>query len=144
MAAGGNIETTKPGEIYVHNGVTHIGLTDLPSQLANTASSLFSNNVTKLILDMEDKDDKDNFSINLNNDITRGSIVLQNGKLMWPRPADQRPTPPTPAPKKTKAAGKAEVVVDPFKRTMNRALTTTGALGGLLGMVCRAHLSLAF
>ena len=31
--AGGNIETTKPGQIYEYNGVTHIGLTDLPSRL---------------------------------------------------------------------------------------------------------------
>jgi NAD(P) transhydrogenase len=31
--AGGNIETTKPGEIYSYNDVVHIGLTDLPSRL---------------------------------------------------------------------------------------------------------------
>ena len=31
--AGGNIETTVPGEVSVYNGVTHIGLTDLPSRL---------------------------------------------------------------------------------------------------------------
>ena len=30
--AGGNIETTKPGECYVKHGVTHIGYTDLPSR----------------------------------------------------------------------------------------------------------------
>src|SRR5689334_17696463 len=27
---GGNVELTKPGEKYVHNGVTLIGYTDLP------------------------------------------------------------------------------------------------------------------
>jgi len=33
--AGGNIETTKPGQSYVYNGVTHIGYTDLPSRMAS-------------------------------------------------------------------------------------------------------------
>lgn len=30
--AGGNIETTRPGQLYVNHGVTHIGYTDLPSR----------------------------------------------------------------------------------------------------------------
>lgn len=30
--AGGNIETTKPGQLHVKHGVTHIGYTDLPSR----------------------------------------------------------------------------------------------------------------
>uniref|UniRef100_A0A3Q3XHM6 NAD(P) transhydrogenase, mitochondrial n=1 Tax=Mola mola TaxID=94237 RepID=A0A3Q3XHM6_MOLML len=47
--AGGNIETTKPGELYIHKGVTHIGYTDLPSRLATQASTLYSNNILKLL-----------------------------------------------------------------------------------------------
>ena len=31
--AGGNIETTRPGEIYSYKGVTHIGITDLPCRM---------------------------------------------------------------------------------------------------------------
>ena len=39
--AGGNIETIRPGEIYVNgNGVTHVGVTDLPSRLPTQASTL--------------------------------------------------------------------------------------------------------
>ncbi|VDK49735.1 unnamed protein product, partial [Cylicostephanus goldi] len=30
--AGGNIETTKPGQCYINHGVTHIGYVDLPSR----------------------------------------------------------------------------------------------------------------
>lgn len=82
--AGGNIETTKPGELHVHKvrrpaqfwknntvprvciggvcvcvtescvcvspqGVTHIGFTDLPSRMPTQASTLYSNNVLKLL-----------------------------------------------------------------------------------------------
>ena len=51
--AGGNIETTKPDEMYVYdNKVTCIGYTDLPSRLPNTSSMLFGNNTAKYLLSM--------------------------------------------------------------------------------------------
>ena len=53
--AGGNIETTKPGEIYSYNNVTHIGLTDLPSRLPTQSSTLYANNISKLLLSMSGK-----------------------------------------------------------------------------------------
>ena len=48
--AGGNIETTKPGELYKYNDVIHIGYTDLPSRLPTQSSTLYSNNISKLLL----------------------------------------------------------------------------------------------
>ena len=50
--AGGNIETTKPGEVYNHNGVIHVGLTDLPSRLPTQSSTLYANNISKFFLSM--------------------------------------------------------------------------------------------
>jgi NAD(P) transhydrogenase len=47
---GGNIETTKPGQIYVYKDVTHIGYTDLPSRLPGQSSTLYANNISKLLL----------------------------------------------------------------------------------------------
>ena len=46
---GGNVETTKPGELYRYNDVTHIGYTDLPSRLPTQSSTLYSNNISKLL-----------------------------------------------------------------------------------------------
>ena len=40
------------GEIYTHAGVTHIGLTDLPSRQATQSSTLYGNNLSKLLLSM--------------------------------------------------------------------------------------------
>lgn len=48
--AGGNAETTRPGEVYTHNGVVHVGLTDLPSRLPAQSSSLYANNISKFLL----------------------------------------------------------------------------------------------
>lgn len=50
--AGGNIETTKPGEVYSLNDVTHIGLTDLSSRLPTQSSTLYANNISKFLLSM--------------------------------------------------------------------------------------------
>lgn len=46
--AGGNCELTVPGEKVVHNGVTILGYTDLPSRLPTQSSTLYSNNITKV------------------------------------------------------------------------------------------------
>lgn len=50
--AGGNIETTKPGEVYTYKDVVHIGLTDLPSRLPTQSSTLFANNISKFLLSL--------------------------------------------------------------------------------------------
>ena len=88
-------------------------MTDLPSRLSTQASTLFSNNVTKYILDMTGGE-KGHFAVDLNNDVTRGSIIFQDGAKLWPPPPSNRPPPPPPAPKKSH--GKAPPApVDPYK-----------------------------
>ena len=47
---GGNCEDTKPGEIITtNNGVIIVGTSNLPGTIANTASMLYSNNLTTFI-----------------------------------------------------------------------------------------------
>jgi NAD(P) transhydrogenase subunit alpha len=46
---GGNCELTRPGEEVVENGVTIVGLTNLPSLLATDASRLYARNVQALL-----------------------------------------------------------------------------------------------
>ena len=47
---GGNCELTSAGEIITtENGVTIVGTTNLPGQLASTASMLYSNNLTTFV-----------------------------------------------------------------------------------------------
>ncbi|CAH8602107.1 unnamed protein product [Heterobilharzia americana] len=92
--AGGNVETTVPGKLIYHHDVAHIGYTDLPSRLAGQSSTLFANNVANYLLSMTPSSDvKDRFYINLEDDVIRDSIVLHNGKLMWPPPRRSQPQP---------------------------------------------------
>jgi len=92
-AAGGNVETTVPNKVVKHGNATCIGYTDLPSRMADTASTFFSNNVTKLILSM-DIDGK--YVVDLENDeaVRSMTVVHEGTKLEEYLPA---PAPP-PAP----------------------------------------------
>ena len=132
--AGGNIETTKPGELYQYKGVTHIGYTDLPSRLPTQSSTLYSNNILKYMLSMGPKGQ---FHIDLKDDVVRQSIVLKDGELMWPPPPLKQPK-PTPTPPKEQQpvpVVKAEVVAEsPFKTKLKQATGYTGGLGALLGL----------
>merc|ERR1712213_225006 len=126
--AGGNIETITPGEVTVYNNVTHIGYTDLPSRLPAQASTLYSNNLTKLLLSMGDG--KENFNLDMTDDVVRGSIVLNKGATSWP------PNPPisvaAAAPKggaAAAAAAAAPVEVNHFNEKMKTALSYTAGLG---------------
>merc|ERR1711863_163787 len=124
--AGGNIETITPGEVTVYNNVTHIGYTDLPSRLPTQASTLYSNNLAKLLLSMGDG--KENFHPDMADDVVRGSIVLNKGVTSWP------PNPPisvaAAAPKggAAAAAAAAPVEVNHFNEKMKTALSYTGGL----------------
>merc|ERR1712045_488362 len=116
--AGGNIETIVPGEVSVYNNVTHIGYTDLPSRLPTQASTLYSNNLTKLLLSMGDG--KENFHLDMTDDVVRGSIVLNKGVTSWP------PNPPISV--AAAAAAAAPVEVNHFNEKMKTALSYTGGL----------------
>lgn len=132
--AGGNIETTVPGELWTsHNGVTCIGYTDLPSRLATQSSSLYSNNITKFLLSMgpHTTKNKGEFLIDHEDHAVRGALVTQDGKVMWPAPPLPAPPPPKPKPQKEKTP---KEVVNPRDEAMNRALATTGAIGGVLAL----------
>ncbi|CAH0557319.1 unnamed protein product [Brassicogethes aeneus] len=128
--AGGNIETTKPGEVYSLNDVIHVGLTDLSSRLPTQSSTLYANNISKFLLSMGEND---YFNINLDDEVVRGSMILEKGKWMWPPPT---PTgPPAPLPKKAVAVPKEEQkALTPFKATMQNSLATTAGMGTILGL----------
>lgn len=69
---GGNCELTKQGEVYTtNNGVIIVGTSNLPGTLANTASMLYSNNLTTFITSLVDKEN--GFTISDDDDILVGA-----------------------------------------------------------------------
>lgn len=107
MAAeqGGNCEVTRPNEVYQHHGVTIVGLTDLPSRMANQSSQLYGNNLCHLLKDMGGAED---YKIDFEDEVVRGATVLQEGKITWPPPQVSQPSPPKPAAEAEQPAMPAE------------------------------------
>jgi NAD(P) transhydrogenase subunit alpha len=93
-SAGGNCEVCEPGKLAIHNGVKIIGYTDLTSRMARVSSQLYSQNLVHLLKDMSKGE---GYSIDLEDEVVRGSIVHQDGELLWPPP--KREPPPQAAPK---------------------------------------------
>ncbi|KTG43398.1 hypothetical protein cypCar_00019226 [Cyprinus carpio] len=140
--AGGNIETTVPGELSVHKGVIHVGYTDLPSRLPTQASTLYSNNIIKLIRAISpDKevfhfDVKNEFDYGTMDHVIRGSVVMQDGKVLFPAP--QPNNVPVAAPPKQKSVQQLEkekaASISPFRATLNTAGIYTGGLASAIGL----------
>ncbi|KAH7913737.1 NAD(P) transhydrogenase beta subunit-domain-containing protein [Hygrophoropsis aurantiaca] len=132
MAAetGGNCEATKPGELIVHNGVTIIGYTDLPSRLPTQSSTLYSNNITKFLLSIGENS---NFTVDLSDEVVRGAIVVHEGELMPPVP---RAAPVAPAPPPTpKAEEKAETLaITPWQKASREVATVAAGMGTVIGL----------
>ena len=117
-AAGGNIETTKPGEVIKHNDVTCIGYTNMESRMANTASTLFSGNVTNFLLSMEDEEKK--WHVNLDDPAVRSVCVSYQGKKLEPY------APPPPPASAAKPREEEEAVPeDPRRVYLKSAFNTT-------------------
>lgn len=128
MAAeqGGNCEVTRPGEVYQYNGVTIIGLTDLPSRMANQASQLYGKNLCYLL---EDMGGAEGYKVDVDDEVIRGALVLHNGAITYPPPKPATPpASPPPAPTPTVAATAA-----PAKTSqVNTGLLWMGLIGALL------------
>jgi H+-translocating NAD(P) transhydrogenase subunit alpha len=86
MAAGlaidgsGNCPLTKANQIIVINGVTVIGLTNLPSLLSTDASALYSRNILEFIKLLFD--DSGKININLEDELVKGCLLTNGGKLI--------------------------------------------------------------
>lgn len=128
---GGNVETTRPGEVYTYKDVVHVGLTDLSSRLPTQSSTLYANNISKFLLSVGQKD---NFWINLEDEVVRGSIILQDGQLMWPPPKPVGPPPPPPQTSAAKVEAAKAVEPDYFMDTLKDAAKYSAGLGGLVAL----------
>jgi NAD(P) transhydrogenase subunit alpha len=134
-ASGGNCELTKPGETYVYdNRVTIIGTTDLISKMSWQASSMYSNNMANL-LDLlcpkpKDKEEKQQFFIDMEDPVIRGMTCVHENAITWPPPESVT---------KTSAATKQEetliVKLPPKPSVFSKRVFDLAPLGEFVGIV---------
>ncbi|HEY8447850.1 MAG TPA: Re/Si-specific NAD(P)(+) transhydrogenase subunit alpha [Thermomicrobiales bacterium] len=94
---GGNCELTVPGQIVERNGVTIIGLLNLPSMLPVHASQMYARNLQNLLGLLIDKSGA--FTINMDDDIIANTIITRDGQVL--HQGTQQRLNPTPAPAAT-------------------------------------------
>ena len=118
----------------MYKDVIHIGYTDLPSRLPTQASTLYANNISKLLLSMGEKD---HFNIDLTDEVVRGSIILNKGELMWPAPVVQVAAPVATTKTKTVKQLEAEKLLKSrnyFAEYMKDSAKYTMGISGLIGL----------
>jgi len=90
---GGNCELTLPGDRVVEHGVTIIGWFNLASSVPYHASQMYARNVSAFLLHLV-KDGK--LDLNLNDEITRETLLTRGGQVVNARVRDFFSIPPSP------------------------------------------------
>jgi NAD(P) transhydrogenase subunit alpha len=88
---GGNCETTQADQEVVTGGVTILGPTNLAATVPYHASQMYSNNITTLLLHLV-KDGE--IVLDLDDEITQGTLVSRNGQVVHPRVREALETAP--------------------------------------------------
>lgn len=78
---GGNCPLSEMNKTVVKHGVTIIGESNLPALLPLNASELYARNIQTFL---EHLATKDGFKFELDEEITKGSIITHNNKIMQP------------------------------------------------------------
>ncbi|MBL0339201.1 MAG: Re/Si-specific NAD(P)(+) transhydrogenase subunit alpha [Rhodospirillaceae bacterium] len=80
---GGNCELSRVGEIVIHRGVKIIGYRNLPSRLAEVASSQYANNIYQFFLLLFNKSDR-LVQIPWDDDIIKATALTRDGQIINP------------------------------------------------------------
>jgi len=80
VETGGNVEGSALNKVVDVNGVSIIGLGNLPGEVAIHASQMYSANITNYVLHFWDKDEK-TFKLNLEDDIIKGCLMTHEGQI---------------------------------------------------------------
>lgn len=79
--SGGNVEGSSPDETVVQNGVSIIGVSNLPSHVAKDASQMYSSNLYNLVSEYWDEENT-SFNLDLEDDILKGCVITHDGDIV--------------------------------------------------------------
>ena len=89
---GGNCVGTVADQCVEKHGIKILGYTDLASRMSTVSSEFFSMNLYHLL---DELGGGEGWNVDLENEVIRGSIVLNQGEMLWPAPRIE----PSPKPK---------------------------------------------
>lgn len=79
---GGNVEPSQPDQTIIAHGVTVLGPTNLPATVPYHSSQMYAKNLSTLLLHLMDDGA---MQVDLEDEITHGTLVSQNGEVVHPR-----------------------------------------------------------
>jgi NAD(P) transhydrogenase subunit alpha len=82
-ATGGNTPFTKNNENIVHNGVTIVGNSALPSTMPSDSSKLYGKNILNFLQLITTKEGQ--LNLNWEDDLVKGSCITHNGEVVHDR-----------------------------------------------------------
>ena len=98
---GGNCELSQADQRVVEHGVTILGPTNLPAEIPNHASQMFSNNVTTFLLHLTEEGQ---LSLDLQDEIVQGTLAAHDGQVVNERLREILELPPLDPPAEEPAA----------------------------------------
>ena len=81
VSTGGNVDGSQADEYIFENGVTIIGMSNLPAEVAKDASQVYGANLFNMIEEYWDKEDK-LLNFDLNDDILKGCVITHDGQIV--------------------------------------------------------------
>ena len=81
VSTGGNVEGSLAEETVIQNGVTIVGLSNLPGEVAFDASLVYGNNLFNLIEEYWDTESK-KFNFDITDEILLGCVVTHEGDIV--------------------------------------------------------------
>jgi NAD(P) transhydrogenase subunit alpha len=80
---GGNCPLSQPGEIVTRNGVSIVGLLNLPSRIAVDSSALYARNLLAFLTPLVDKETKA-LKIDWDDEIVKATALTRGGRIVHP------------------------------------------------------------
>jgi NAD(P) transhydrogenase subunit alpha len=81
VESGGNVAGSQPNQEVDSDGVTIIGLTNLPGKVAVHASQMYSSNLYNLVDEFWNTDQK-RFDLDFEDEIIEGCVITHNGEIV--------------------------------------------------------------
>ncbi|MDA0788431.1 MAG: Re/Si-specific NAD(P)(+) transhydrogenase subunit alpha [Proteobacteria bacterium] len=81
VESGGNVEGSVADEVVDVNGVSIVGISNLPSEVPRDASAMYSSNLFNLVSEYWDSE-ASQFNLDLEDDILKGCVITHGGEIV--------------------------------------------------------------
>ncbi len=87
VSSGGNVEGSRLDEtVHTENGVTILGVGNIPATVAAESSALYARNMINFIQPQHDKESR-SFVLNREDDMVKPTLIVDGGQVLYKKPS---------------------------------------------------------